>query len=432
MTRSPLHAWIAAKIGVSPAELTRARLAAYQLQKLQETLQLARMRSPFYRRHLANAPAEITNLADLRHFPLTTAANLRQHERQLLCVSQSEIERVVTLPTSGTTGEPKRLYFTAADQELTRDFFHVGMSTFTGAGDRVLVLLPGAIPGSVGYMLAEALPRLGAVAIQHEPKLTVADTLELLHRERITGLVATPTQALALARRPNGAAVRLKSCLLVSDYVSTAIVRAVEAQWRCQVFTHYGMTEMGLGGGVECAARRGYHLREADLYVEVINPATDEPALPGETGEVVFTTLARQGMPLIRYRTGDLSHFAPGDCPCGAALLTLARLGNRLDGRVELGAGQYLTMPHLDEALFPIAGLLNFAAQLGPHELKIEATAVPGSEAAVAAAFRPALEALPAVRLALANGGLRLLTTVEPELPAASLPSPAKRIIRQI
>jgi len=432
MTRSPLHAWIAAKIGVQPAELTHARLAAYQLQKLQETLQLARTRSPFYRRHLADAPAEITSLADLRRFPLTTAADLRQHERQLLCVSQSEIERVVTLPTSGTTGEPKRLYFTAADQELTLDFFHHGMSTFTSAGDRVLVLLPGALPGTVGHLLAEALPRLGAAALQHEPKLTVADTLELLRRERITGLVGTPTQALALARQPNGTAVRLKSCLLVSDYVSGAIVRAVEAQWRCQVFTHYGMTEMGLGGGVECAARRGYHLREADLHVEVINPVTGELAPPGETGEVVFTTLTRQGMPLIRYRTGDLSHFVPGDCPCGAALLTLARLGNRLDGRVELGAGQYLTMPDLDEALFPIEGLLNFTAQLAPNELKIEATAVPGSETAVTAALRPALEALPAVRLAPAGCGLRLVLTVEPVPPATPLPSPAKRTIRQI
>jgi phenylacetate-coenzyme A ligase PaaK-like adenylate-forming protein len=429
MTLSPLHPWIAAKLGLSPAELTLPRLRAWQLQKAQETLRLLRERSPFYRRHLAEAPALLTDLAELPRFPFTTAADLRQHGLHMVCVSQSEIERVVTLETSGTTGLPKRVYFTAADQELTRDFFHHGMSTFTEAGDRVLILLPGERPGSVGDLLAEALPRMGAIGLKHGPGHSPAETLAVIRREAVTGLVGTPTQALALARHPDGAGLRLKNCLLVSDYVSAAISRVVEAAWDCRVFTHYGMTETGLGGGVECVARRGYHLREADLVVEIIHPATGQPLPPGEPGEVVFTTLTRRGMPLFRYRTGDVSRLVPGECPCGTSLPTLARISGRVDGVVNLGSNRSLTMADLDEALFPLAGLLNFTAAVGPNRLELETSAAPGYEAAVAMALRPALESLPAIREAQQAGGLFLSLQVE---TAAKSPHNllAKRTIR--
>ena len=88
-----------------------------------------------------------------------------------------------------------------------------------------------------------------------------------------------------------------------------AIGRVLEERWGCRVYNHYGTTEMGLGGGVQCSARRGYHFREADLFVEIVEPRSGEPVPEGVTGEIVFTTLTRTGMPLIRYRTGDLSRF---------------------------------------------------------------------------------------------------------------------------
>lgn len=124
-------------------------IAAYQLERV-------RQKSQFYRQHLADAPAELSALTALAALPFTTAADIRRNPLPLLCVSQSEIARVVTLESSGTTGAPKRLYFTQADQELTLDFFHIGMSTFTKPGDRVLILLSGERPGSVGDLLTQA------------------------------------------------------------------------------------------------------------------------------------------------------------------------------------------------------------------------------------------------------------------------------------
>lgn len=328
---SPLHPWIARKIGVAPESLTRAAIEAYQLDKLNETLALCRARGPFYRQKMAGLPNRLTSLADVAALPFTLADDVRERPLALLCVSQSEIERVVTLEPPGDPGPPKRLYFTAADLELTCDFFQVGMSTFTTPGDRVLILLPGERPGSVGDLLAQGLARLGAEGIRHGLISDMARTVAVLYGERPLGIVGVPGKVLALtaaSRQQSGPPLRLKSVLLSADYVPPATVRAVEAAWGCTVYNHYGMTEMGLGGGVECAARMGYHLREADLYFEIVEPATGEPLPDGEYGEIVFSTLTRRGMPLLRYRTGDMSRFLPGTCGCGTVLRRLETLGS--------------------------------------------------------------------------------------------------------
>ena len=113
------------------------------------------------------------------------------------------------------------------------------------------------------------------------------------------------------------------------------------------------MTEMGLGGGVQCSARQGYHLREADLYFEIVDPHSGEPLPEGELGEVVFTTLTREGMPLIRYRTGDLSRFLPGQCPCGTLLRSMESIRQRVAGNLELAGGRLLTGGARRDAVCP-------------------------------------------------------------------------------
>ncbi|MCB9423410.1 MAG: phenylacetate--CoA ligase family protein [Ardenticatenaceae bacterium] len=398
---TPLHSWIAQKIGCPPGALTRAAIEAYQLDKLNETLDLCRAKSPFYRQKLAGLPATLTSLADLQALPFTTADDVRERPLSLLCVSQSDIARVVTLDTSGTSGTPKRLYFTAADQELTRDFFHAGMSTFTEPGDRVLILLPCERPGSVGDLLDQALARLRAAGIRHGLVTDAAQTLSVMDKEKVTGVVGVPVQVLALVRtavvqqmpRPH-----LKSVLLTTDHVPDAIVQAVEEAWGCTVYNHYGMTEMGLGGGVECAARQGYHLREADMLFEIVNPETGKALPDGEYGELVFTTLTRQGMPLIRYRTGDVSRFLPGECGCGTVLRRLEKVRFRWNGRFPHTSPNFLTMADLDDALFPIEGVLNFAATVSETELRVtvQAEKNEGLETAVL----QALSTLPAVQAA--------------------------------
>ncbi len=409
----------------------RSAVSDYQLARLKATVELARTKSRFYRERLSGV-AEVESLDDLASLPLTTAEDVRADPLAFVCVSQDEIARVVTLDSSGTTGTPKRLYFTKADQELTVDFFGVGMSTFTGPGDRVLILLPGETPGSVGDLLAKGLERIGAVPIKHGPVRDPAATRAVAVREAATVMVGVPTHLLRLVRTmaPGEALPPVHSVLLSTDHVPQAIVHAIESAWGCTVYNHYGMTETGLGGGVDCKARRGYHLREADLLYEVIDPGTGLPAAPGKPGEVVFTTLTREGMPLIRYRTGDYGHWLETPCPCGTSLKTLSHITTRLSGPVDLGGGLWLTQPDLDEALFAVDGVLNFAtevarAEAGPRvSVAIQITPTANPDIVRAEALN-ALRALPpftsATRLSL---DLHLST--EPISP----PTLAKRAIK--
>jgi phenylacetate-coenzyme A ligase PaaK-like adenylate-forming protein len=320
------------------------------------------------------------------------------------------VSRVVTLQTSGTTGEPKRVFFTIDDQERTIDFFHHGMSTLAGPGDRVLILLPGTLPGSVGDLLVKGLERLGAVGVPHGPVREAPLTLEVMGKERIDTLVGIPAQVLGLARLSGGTAAP-RSVLLSADHVPDAVSTELRRIWGCEVFTHYGMTEMGFGGGVECEARNGYHLREADLYIEIVDPETGRSVSEGDPGEVVFTTLTRRGMPLIRYRTGDVSRFVPGPCPCGTVLKTLARVKSRLCS-IAIAQGGRLTMTDLDEAIFPVEGVLDFSASLesapGTDRLRIEAQATAPDSRQTIAAIQEALNVVPVIRSALRKGALAL------------------------
>jgi phenylacetate-CoA ligase len=364
---TPLEAWIGRKIIPvgDPGRLTSLDIRRFQLERINWTLSYAREKSPFYREHFETlGQAPLKRLEDLTAFPFTTPADVGLDPLRFLCVSQSEIERVVTLPSA--TGQPKRFFFTAGELDNTVDFFQYGMSTLVKPGDKVLILMPGQAPFSIGDLLQRALARMGVDGIVHGPLVDPAQTLRFIIDHEIDSLVGIPTQVLALART-RGATVpegTIKSVLLSSDTLAQTIAQAIEDVWRCEVFDHYGMTEMGWGGGVECAAHRGYHLREADLYVEIVDPETVEPLSDGETGEVVFTTLNRRGMPLIRYRTGDAARFRRTPCPCGTVLRTLALVGSRLGSAVEIAPGVTLTMSQLDEALFPLSGIVDFSVEI--------------------------------------------------------------------
>jgi len=435
MMRTPLEEWICRKIGVPGPDLARSDLEACQLERINATLQWVAGHSRFYHQHLARSAHHLSSLDEIA---FTTAGDLHRAGPGMLCVSQSEIERVVTLDTSGTTGEPKRLYFTHPDQELTIDFFQHGMSTFTRPGDRVLILLPYERPGSVGDLLSQGLGRLGTRRILYGPVCDPQPALEIIQSEKVTGLVGAPVQVLALARfftlSAPARAWAPAQVLLSTDYVPPAVVAAIQSAWGCSVYNHYGMTETGLGGGVDCQARAGYHLREADLYVEIVDPHTGQPILPGQPGEVVFTTLTRQGMPLIRYRTGDRSCFLPRPCPCGTGLKTLQHVRGRYSGLIQLGSHpeEVLEMADLDDALIPLAPVLNCSARLSGSArhacLSLEVILLPGAAGDWRSRVETALESIPAVQAACQAGQLELQVSGQ-TYPGAGAGSLAKRKI---
>lgn len=365
--KNPLDSRIKDKIGLQTGSFSRQALRDYQLKRLQETIDYVFRNSPFYRKRFKGyGETRLTCPEDLARLPFTTPHDIREHALQMLCVSQSEIERVVTLESSGTTGEPKRLYFTRDDQELTIDFFMQGMSFLTSPGERVLILLPGERPGSIGDLLHTALTRIGVIPIKHGIIKSLPDTLEKLAATRADVLVGIPVQVLALARyydlRGRGIPVFLKRMLLSTDYVPRAVIQEADRIWGCEVYNYFGMTEMGLGGGIECGNHHGYHLYEGDFFLEIVDPKTEEAVAEGRYGEVVFTTLTRRGMPLVRYRTGDLSRFVPGECSCGSITRRLEKIMARKTGVVPLAGDCYLKIADLDEALLALPGIVDFSA----------------------------------------------------------------------
>jgi phenylacetate-coenzyme A ligase PaaK-like adenylate-forming protein len=174
-------------------------------------------------------------------------------------------------------------------------------------------------------------------------------------------------------------------------------------------------------------------MREADLLFEVVDPKTGAPLEEGEAGEVVFTTLTRRGMPLIRYRTGDLSRFLPEQCPCGTVLKTMAPVRGRIAGQLELEPGVMLTMADLDEALFPIRDLIDFSVELSREcdrdLLQITATLLEGCGERESEHIHTALNGIPLLRSSIREGRLKVRVTVREGSPGPSNGSNKRTIV---
>jgi len=329
--RSPLDPWLAARLSTPLCALSPATVRARQDDLLREAVRRA-LDAPFYRARLAGLvlPRALDDLAGL---PFTTSDDLREAGDALLCVADDAVARIVTLPTSGSTGAPKRLRFSDADIERTVDFFAVGMTTLCRPGDVVAIFMPGQRPDSVGDLLDRGLRRAGMQPVLLPPAASGAEHAARLADTGAQVFVATPTQAGAAAAAVlagQGPAARPRACLLSAEATPPKTADKVRAAFGCEVFDHWGMTETGYGGGVECAAHHGFHLREADIHVEIVHPLTGAPLPDGQTGEVVVTTLAAEAMVLLRYRTGDAAAMLPPPCRCGSPLRRLGPVRGRI------------------------------------------------------------------------------------------------------
>ena len=322
----------------------RKILDEWTRKKLMDTVCYAVENSSFYKekfRDFFESGLQIKTIEEFEKLPFTNQEELREHGMDFLCVKPSEISRIVTLDTGGTTGKPKRIYFTEEDQQLTVDYFRIGMQLMANAHDKVLILMPAKVPGSIGKLLAKGLGGFGSESIEYglpdmgphknyEANMQEAKhIIDVIREEGVTGVVALPTHMELIAEAFEGYGSSVQWVLLSAEYVGDEQVELIEKTFNCKVYEHYGMTEMGLGCAVACGFGNGYHVREMDLYIEIIDPETGEGVPDGEVGEMVFTTLTRKGMPFIRYRTGDYSRWILDECQCGSVLKRLDKVGPR-------------------------------------------------------------------------------------------------------
>lgn len=314
-------------ISFMPARATLNDLPGFQLQGLKWTVAHAYNNSPFYRNKLEKAgvtPSRIRSLDDLQRLPFTSAQDLRdEYPFPLLAVPFEQIVRIHA--SSGTTGKRKVLCYTRKDVDDWATMFArcYEMARLTPT-DRVQIAVGyGLWTAGVGFQLG--CERFGAMAVPVGPANTEMHC-QLLEDMQSTVFCATASMALLIAeeieRRGMQDRLALKTFIFGAERHSRRMRQRIQEITGAEnLFDIPGLTELyGPGTGLECIAHQGVHYWADYFILEILDPETLEPVPPGEVGEMVVTTLRKEGSPLIRYRTRDLTRFIPGDCPCGNPL----------------------------------------------------------------------------------------------------------------
>jgi len=343
---------------------TMEALRSYQLERINYTLQYAAERSRFYRKQLANVKIPLTSLAELQYIGMTSAQDLTENGMEsFLCVKPEKINRIVTLQTSGSTGKPKRIGFTEKDLFGIIHFFDFALQDITSEQKKILVCMPGKRENGLYDLLSKGADRFDAEAFYYGSITDFEAAANYMDELCPHCIIGIPMQIFGLAKYLEWKGRRLKkpveTILLSSDILVQDVRKKIETVFECPVFNHYGTTEMGYAAALECSGHSGMHLREAEMFFEVVDTRTGCCVPCGHYGELVFTTLRREGMPLIRYRTGDSTRYIPGRCSCGTELPGI-EAPKRISGQSITLQGNTITLDRLDKAFLNIDGLLDY------------------------------------------------------------------------
>jgi phenylacetate-CoA ligase len=321
--------------------LTTEKLQQLQLERLRQTVARA-ARSPFYSERLGQAgvsPDGIQSLDDVRRLPFTSKDDLRAHSRQMLTVPLSEIIRVHA--SSGTTGQATVIYYTRTDIELWADLVARSLYMTGLRQDDVFqnMMGYGLFTGGLGFHYGSE--RLGALTIPAGAGNSQRQ-VQLMQQFGTTAVHIIPSYALFLlntftAMNVDPRNLPLRLAYIGAEPYSSGTRQRIEEAYGVKAYNCYGLSELnGPGVAFECPEQNGSHVWEDSFLVEVLNPDTLEPVPPGVVGELVFTNLTRQGMPLLRYRSRDLASYDDRPCPCGRHSRRISRIQGRTDDMIIL------------------------------------------------------------------------------------------------
>jgi phenylacetate-CoA ligase len=338
-------------------------MLSLQEQRLKQAVRWAYENSDFYRRKLDEAgvhPSEIKGLEDLVKLPFTDKEELRaNYPLGLKAVPEEKIVRIHA--SSGTTGKKTVACYTQKDID---DWAEMMARCFRLAGltpkDRIQITTGyGLWTAGVGFQLGAE--RLGAMAVPVGPGATDLQ-LELMLDLEVTAFCSTSSYALLLAEEVEKRGLReklnLRVAIIGSERWSERMRKRIEDLLGIESFDIIGMTELyGPGVGIDCQAHEGIHYWSDYFIFEVVDPATGKPCPPGKEGELVATTLCREAMPLLRYRTRDITRLLPEPCPCGRAYFRIDRISGRTDDMVKV-RGVNIFPGQIDDVLngFPELG----------------------------------------------------------------------------
>ena len=344
--------------------MPRGELRALQLEGLRKTVsQVLAAQQPIAERMRSAGVDHVNSLDDLARLPFTTKSDLRDtYPFGLLTVPRERVARVHA--SSGTHGKPTVVAYTRADLDAWAELMARCM---TMAGVRAGMVLHnangyGLFTGGLGFH--DGAERIGATVIPVSGGFSARQAM-LLADLGGQALAATPSYALVIAQAVRDAGIDpaelpVELGLFGGEPFSHALREQIEVELGVTAMAFYGLSEMcGPGVAAECPARRGLHVQEDHFLVEVVDPDSGEPLAEGAEGELVFTTLAKEALPLIRYRTGDVGSLDTAPCECGRTFARVTSLRGRRDDML-IVRGVNLFPSHVEHLLLGVG-------EVAPH-----------------------------------------------------------------
>lgn len=322
--------------------ISRRALEELQMKRLKQTVRKAYKNIPFYKEHFSKLhiqPKDIASLKDIRKLPFTTREDLREYYPfGMLAVTKEQVVRLHT--SSGTTGKPKAIFFSKKDVDRAAELIARCLIMTGVAKDDVLqnMMTYGLFTGAL--VMHYGAEKVGVLVIPAGPGNTKRQ-LALMQDFKTTTLHITPSYALYLASVMQNEGLdpqkdfTLRRAYLGSEPYSEETRKKIEKFFHIDVYNSYGLSEMnGPGVAFECREKNGMHLWEDNFIMEIIDPDTGETKPDGEKGELVLTTLYREAMPILRYRTSDITRILPGKCKCGRTHRRISRIIGRTDDMI--------------------------------------------------------------------------------------------------
>ena len=346
--------------------LSRDEIEKIQLERLKKTVKRVYEKVPAYRAKMEEAgvtPEDIVTLKDIQKLPFTTKQDMRDnYPYGLFTVPKKELRRIHA--SSGTTGKPTVVGYTDHDLDIWKECV-ARLAVAGGATDEDVAQICfgyGMFTGALG--LHNGLEKVGAAIV---PSSTGNTEKQLMYMKDFgtTLLVATPSYAMRIAEVAQQIGIdikkelQIKTLLLGSELMTEAMRKELYKVWGEDVnlTQNYGMSEL-IGPGVsgECLELNGMHINEDHFIAEVIDPNTGEVLAPGEKGELVVTCITKEALPLIRYRTRDITRLMYEPCPCGRTTVRMENLSGRTDDMLKI-RGVNVFPSQIEEVLINTDGI---------------------------------------------------------------------------
>ena len=349
--------------------LSREEMESLQLSRLKETVARVYEKVPYYRAKMQEkgiTPQDIQTLADLQKLPFTTKQDMRDtYPFGLFAVPQDQLVRIHA--SSGTTGKPTVVGYTRGDLDVWTDCVS-RIACMGGATEKDVAQICfgyGMFTGALG--LHYGLEKIGATIV---PSSTGNSEKQIMYMQDFNTslLVATPSYALRLAEVAREIGVEpktdlhIKTALVGSELLTDAMREEMHLAWgrEVNITSNYGMSElMGPGVSGECLEHCGMHINEDYFIPEIIDSVTGEVLPAGEKGELVITCIKKEGLPLIRYRTKDVTRLFYEPCACGRTTCRMENLSGRSDDMLKI-RGVNVFPSQIEEVVLSVA-------ELGPH-----------------------------------------------------------------